>query len=147
MNNILYQTWNLMDLSLQNDFKADLKESYPDLTTEELEQKASEINNEYFTEDFGDVGCGKLNNNTYEIQGVLGLWDGKHTIIPVREKSLSRAISKCIEKADDFAIGEDRYGNLKICTYHHDGQNLFTIKKVTDKGLRCVNFRREVWGC
>ena len=157
MKRTFYKTWGLLHFTEQNELIECEREYYEetygkDYTEQELEDYVREMHEDRFTDDFGEkysnLSCSDLNNNEFEIQGVLGLWNGKHKIIPERIKTLTRAIQRCFgDDTLEFAIGEDAYGNLWVSTYHHDGQNLFTIKKVTDKGLRCVNFSKEVLGC
>ena len=158
MKKTFWKSWDLLTLGEQADFKNDLREYYEEtygkITNEEyFENYCIEINNDYFTDDFGDkysnLSCSSLNEGTYEIQGVLGLWNGKKPIIPERHETLTATINRIISDRDvnSFTIGEDQWGNLLISTYHHDGQNLFTIKKVTDKGLRCINLAKNLFGC
>ena len=155
---ILWKSWYLMSQEEQNQYltSSDLLSCYLDNTgediddydKEEFEEYCQEVNDEYFNDDFGENGNWKyssLANQKVEVQGILGLWDGKHKIMPKEFDNLREAILACLE--DYNIIAEDSYGNLIVSAYHHDGQNLFKIKKVTDKGVRCLHFRREVFGC
>ena len=154
---ILWKSWELMSLDERNEYLTsdDLLDCYLSNTGENIdnydkekfEEYCQEVNDEYFNDDFGKDGnwaYSPLKNQKVEVQGVLGLWDGKR---PVKAQfdNLYEAIQECLE--DYNIIAEDSYGNLIISAYHHDGQNLFKIKKVTDKGTRCLHFRREVFGC
>lgn len=147
----IYKTWNLMSNEEQEEFIKSVQEDEEIEDYEEARDRAQYLQGEYFLDDFGDkysnLSCNKLNDNEFEIQGVLGLWNGDHKIYPTRINTLTKAIYKCLGEADDFLIEEDRYGNLMVKSYHHDGVNRFVIKKVTPGGLRCVKFRKEVWGC
>jgi hypothetical protein len=129
----------------------DLKKCYMEDEDREYEPDDEELD-EYisstFDDDFGDkysnLSCSKLANQKVAVIGELGLWDGRHKIIPKEFDSLSRAIHACLE--DLNRVYEDQYGNLHVEAHHHDGVNCFIIKKVTDKGLRCLHYRKEVWG-
>lgn len=156
MKKILWKSWDLKSLEEQAEFKKDALECYLDNTgedienynVEEFEDYCREVNDEYFNDDFGKDGnwaYSQLKNQKVEVQGILGLWDGKHKICPEQFDNLYEAIQKCLE--DYNIIAEDSYGNLIVSAYHHDGQNLFKIKKVTDKGTRCLHFCKTVFGC
>ena len=154
---ILWKSWELMSLEERNQYltSSDLLDCYLSNTGEDIdnydkekfEEYCQEMNDDYFYCDFGKDGnwaYSPLKNQKVEVQGILGLWNGKR---PVKAQfdNLYEAIQKCLE--DYNIIAEDSYGNLIISAYHHDGQNLFKIKKVTDKGTRCLHFKREVFGC
>ena len=76
------------------------------------------------------------------IIGQLGLWNGPHKVTPTKCKTILEAVYKCIKEMDEVEIYEDQYGNLKVDGYHHDGTNHFTIKKITDKGYRCLHLTK-----
>ena len=154
---ILWKSWALMSQEEQNEYLtcSDLLDCYLDNTRqdidtynkEEFEEYCQEVNDECFLDDFGKNGnwaYSPLKNQEVEVQGVLGLWYGKRKV-KQRFDNLYEALKACTEEYN--IIAEDSYGNLIISAYHHDGQNLFKIKKVTDKGVRCLHFRREVFGC
>lgn len=152
---ILWKSWDLMSLEEQAEFKQDALEYYLDNTNEDIEDYdvdafenyCREVNDDYFDADFGEMGNWKfssLGKQKVAVTGILGLWDGKHTIRPKVYDNLREALADCWE--DLNIIAEDGYGNLIVSAYHHDGQNKFIIKKVTDKGLRCLHFRKEVFG-
>ena len=155
---ILWKSWDLMSQEERNQYltSSDLLDCYLDNTGEDIddydaekfEEYCQEVNDNSFDDDFGEYGnwaYSPLKNQEVEVQGVLGLWNGKHKIIPKKFDNLRKAILACLE--DYNIIAEDSYGNLIVSAYHHDGQNLFKIKKVTNKGTRCLHFRREVFGC
>ena len=156
---ILWKSWYLMSQEERNAYlrSEDLLDCYLDNTGEDIddfdkekfEEYCQEVNDEYFNDNFGESGnwaFSPLRNQKVEVQGILGLWDGKHKIIPKQFDNLREAILACLE--DYNIIAEDSYGNLIISAYHHDGQNLFKIKKaLPNNQVRCLHFRREVFGC
>lgn len=158
MDRVLWESWELMSQEEQNAFlnSSDLLDCYlsnhPDIDIDtydkdDFEEYCADVNNEYFEDDFGRLGnwtCSPLQNQEVVIQGELGLWDGKHQIRPERCANLYVAIQKCLQ--DYNVIAEDGYGNLIVCAHHHDGVNRFVIKKVTDKGVRCLHFCKTVFG-
>lgn len=152
----LYKDWNLMTIEEQEKFKKDLLDDYLEDANEDIdtynqndfEEYCQRVNSDYYFDDFGEkysnLSTSPLANQKVAVTGVLGLWYGKRIITPKVFEDLSKAIAKCLEDYNE--IYEDQYGNLHIEAHHHDGMNHFIIKKATDKGLRCLHFRREVFG-
>ena len=69
------------------------------------------------------------------IRGELGLWDGKHTILPERKESVIDAIERCVGGGDIHnALVEWNDGVITVEAYHHDGCNIFTISALSKKG-------------
>ena len=66
------------------------------------------------------------------IVGTLGLWNGPHAIEPVVMDELDKAIIRCTQ--DDIMLTYDSE-SLQVSTTHHDGVNLFTIRKLSQKGI------------
>lgn len=93
----------------------------------------------YFDDFFGNLKCSEIENNTYAINYVLGLWDGKHEGMYVKTfETLSDAIKTTFESSRHY----DGYmvtfadGEIKVSCLHHDGINVFTIKCVSKHGER-----------
>ena len=73
------------------------------------------------------------------ITGSLGLWNGRKEIYPMvvestDKPSLYNAVQKCINGMDDFKV-ELSEGEIVVHGYHHDGTNIFTISKLSKKGI------------
>lgn len=91
----------------------------------------SDVWNEKF-----DVGLARNVKNVV-IKGYVGLWDGKHKIVPERCEDLKEAIDKCCNIRGDwnaiiyFEKDEEGDEHLYVEVPHHDGTNLFEIQKVT----------------
>ena len=82
---------------------------------------------------FGNIKYSKWRDEYCIIVGSLGLWDGKHEIMPTLVYGLDNAISKCIGNADDCKIYiEDN--TIKISAYHHDGTNTFSVLILSSEG-------------
>jgi len=62
------------------------------------------------------------------IYGTLGLWDGRHKIIPDFAKNIETAIQKCTPSSDYHikATYDEKAIYLEIA--HHDGTNNFTLR-------------------
>lgn len=121
--------------------------------SDEAIDKAKFLINEYFYDDFGEQGnvyfTPSFNNRTYVINGVLGLWDGPHTIKPVKYETFLEAVDRCVLNRDieDFEIYEED-GEFNILAYHHDGCNHFKIShELADGTLEPAYFRKHVFGC
>lgn len=140
----IWKSYDLYTLKEEEEFLEFLREEYGD-DDDNLIERAYEIVNDYFWDDFGkngNIAYSSLKNTKCVLKGELGLWDGKHKICPMEFNSIEEAILACMEDSNE--IYEDQYGNLCINAYHHDGMNHFVIKRKTDKGLRCVRFRASV---
>lgn len=84
-----------------------------------------------------NLGHGSDNaNEPCVITGTLGLWNGNKTVLPVRCETLFAAIKRCFGQSIDniVAIWED--GEVHVTAYHHDGENHFTINRLSKRGLQ-----------
>ena len=150
---ILFQTFGCMSYDeMQQTLKWFKEDNNLPLDTDDddiMEDVLDDLNFSYEC-DFGrrdsNLSCSSLKDAPVVVTGVLGLWDGKHTIEPKVFSNLNDALAACGEDCDDFKIWEDGYGNLLYEGYHHDGHNHFCIKRKTSKGLRCLHFCKEVFG-
>lgn len=77
------------------------------------------------------------NEGTFIIYGDLGLWHGRKTGYK-RTETLTSALYACFEDLANFII-KDEDGELIVSGSHHDGSNTFTIRKVTDRGLKFID--------
>lgn len=73
-------------------------------------------------------------NEVYVIEGSLGLWNGRPSIIPVIMSNLADAIKKCIGECQYFDVTWEN-GVISISASHHDGTNHFEIHALSKKGL------------
>lgn len=140
----IWKSFDLYTLDEDKDFIDFIKEEYPELEDEyALRYRAYEIINEYLEDDFGKCGniqYSSLKNTPCVVSGSLGLWWGRTDIEPKQFDTIEQAIYACLEDSNE--IWEDRYGNLHIEAYHHDGHNSFVLKKKTPKGLRTIHLRK-----
>lgn len=92
-------------------------------TTEFTDTNTCEFEIEYFYENLQDL------EGPWKIEGSLGLWDGRHQIVPeVWDGSLAGAIAKCAENMDNIIVKTD--GEIYFVDgIHHDGTNQFVITK------------------
>lgn len=88
---------------------------------------------------------------SYQIIGSLGLWDGRHNIYPEERNSSLEAILGCLgnNAQEDIIIKEDQFGSMVVEYHHHDGYNIFTIKRKDHNKnyTQNIRFRKEVYGC
>ena len=80
-----------------------------------------------------DIKHDKENNVDCVVTGTLGLWDGKHNIIPRHFPTLEKAINACVDNMDYIIVTEDE-GTIFVTGIHHDGRNHFEIHKLNAKG-------------
>ena len=96
----------------------------------------------------------KINEEPVMITGSLGLCDGRREIYPMLVKgseyekrnngewkyknpAIKNAIEKCMNGMDDVKV-EYANGDIVVHGYHHDGTNIFTIHKLSKKGMKIV---------
>lgn len=63
------------------------------------------------------------------ISGELGLWNGRPRIDNVLCDNIENALSKCLNKMDDFVVSYDNWG-VYVRAMHHDGTNSFTLSPI-----------------
>jgi len=87
-------------------------------------------------------------NRSFVITGHLGLWDGKHEIIPAVHNGLVDTIMKCTEGNDiwdyDVFINDDE-DYITIHAKHHDGTNVFLIHLMTQEGAKTYKEAYDDW--
>ena len=85
--------------------------------------------------------------SSYVIEGSLGLWNGRHNVIGERVDLLG-ALDFCIgnDSMYDIVIKEDQFGAMVVEYHHHDGCNIFTIKRKDDnkRYTQNIRFRKEL---
>ena len=76
----------------------------------------------------------QLVNNECIVTGTLGLWNGRHNIIPCVCNDVLSAIQQC-SNGNEFII--DQYEkHIEIYSYHHDGVNHYKIHLLNSRGLK-----------
>ena len=95
-----------------------------------------ELERRNMEDDLDNIRCSANLRGSWVITGTLGLWDGRHTIIPVVVDGLSAAILRCAE--DDVKVSYDS-SSVYVSSSHHDGTNSFTIRKLSRKALDIIN--------
>ena len=126
------------------DFDA-YKESYQEcneLTDEEMEDVSDNTIFDYIWECldmewddfFSNLAYSKFANTPCVITGSLGLWTGRHGIVPVKCDNLESAIRKCVNNMDYICIKQN-CGHLEVTGIHHDGSNTFEIHLLNSKGI------------
>lgn len=138
MKRTFYKSYGLYSLQELEEMKEYLKENYEE---EALEEVMLENINQDWECFIDEITCNNLGTLECVIEGVLGLWDGKHTIIPTND-ILTNCITRCIGDSDEVEIYEED-GILKIDAYHHDGTNHFTIN--LESGLP-LNLMNKIYG-
>lgn len=91
-----------------------------------------------------NIHYSEVNDYAWIIVGTLGLWDGKHTIIPTVEESLEDAILSCIGQYDCHAIIEQCGNTISVEIIHHDGRNSFELHALSEDGAERFRKHGEV---
>lgn len=101
----------------------------------------------------------KINDEPVMITGSLGLWNGTREIYPMlvegsdyekgnngewkyKNPAIKKAVEKCMNGMDDVKV-EYANGEIVVYGYHHDGTNIFTINKLSKKGINVVLNAKE----
>lgn len=114
-----------------------------------------QLRNDYYDDLMANLSWTKI-DYPLMIVGDLGLWDGRHSIVPIpvhstgygkkfhdcdyvgyEIPSMKAAIKKCCEGNSILDVDvhyED--GVIKVCAHHHDGCNVFYIRKLSKKGIK-----------
>lgn len=123
----------------------ELRELYEDFLAEEEytedsisfeEWKEDELDEEW-NDMLENIKYGGLNSKCV-IEGTLGLWNGRKTIIPCVCDTLTEAIVKCVGEGLSIEISLEN-GSVKVLSSHHDGTNEFEIHILNKKGCNSVN--------
>ena len=102
-----------------------------------------------FDEDYWSEIKNKLkeffSEGTYILRGVVGRWNGAFeagTVFTGFMEMFSKAAKDC-----DYVHIYDENGHLYLQCSHHDGTNLYEIKKLTEKGEQYLeNWEYSGWG-
>lgn len=139
-----YPTYTLIDTS----YIPTYEEYVEDCSSRDVEPQGENSSDywdfvaEYHVYDWDDfksnLKYSKEANAPVLVSGKLGLWDGTHTIYPMKCDSLIDAIQKCANSADNIKVEVD-CGVIHVYAYHHDGVNNFDIHKISKKGLKVID--------
>lgn len=84
-----------------------------------------------------------FDGSTWILQGYAGCWDGRHKggyVFTDFEDMWYKATEDC-----DYYHIYDKNGHLFLQCSHHDGTNLYEIKKVTEKGEKYLENWEDNW--
>lgn len=124
---VLYNSWEYYDLS--DEQIDDLIREFTDepiTDTMRWDYRADMRNDDW--DDFMDE-CREIRDDFLVIAD-LGLWFGKRHAWKFCS-NLTDAIRACLDGMDEFKIVEDDRGKLTIYGYHHDGTNVYELRRVT----------------
>lgn len=103
----------------------------------EMDGEAYDLLESIVTDDWDNMLDAARKINNIAIVGSLGLWNGRHDIIPVKEKDLRSAILRCTRIRGDWTatvyfdkVDYDDDEHLFVSVDHHDGTNIFELKKI-----------------
>lgn len=150
---IIYKDVELMDrkeieayINGYEDFMHWDDESYQYTQNDEdkLYEYINEDNNVWWEEVVVELGR-LMNGKRFKVIADLGFWYGRRQSHKTCDGF--EAIQACLGNSSCQAIEiyETDRGTLKVDYHHHDGTHHFTIKEVTNKGLRSTHFMKQ-WG-
>lgn len=140
MKRTFYKSYGLYSLAELEEMRKDYEDFQEEIDSygkEEIEEAVMRNIEEDWNIFIEELTHSNLATTDCVIEGVLGLWDGKHTIQPVYA-NLGQCITKCVNNGDEVEIYEED-GELKIDAYHHDGVNNFTISQESGLPLNLMN--------
>lgn len=93
----------------------------------------NQTENEYF---WSDLNHSLLNGSHFLITGRLGWYAHNHKIKPFIAEGINEAINDCLNvfDADNCEVAYEN-GSIIINTQHHDGNNWFEVRRLTEKGI------------
>lgn len=115
--------WGDINLDLE-DWRADLKEEYPNYSDDELYQVMCEINADYLYDERANLNI-QLSQPIIVI-GDIGRWNGRVMGYKMID---SGNIKDCLYSDTDFTEWYvDKYGDLRADAVHHDGTNHYLYR-------------------
>lgn len=110
----------------------DTNKTLEDLTDEDREDiYLSDVSNWELAEDIIDDIDKQA--DAFIIFGSMGLWNGKHEILPEKETYLRSLIGRIMDGKDAINISLVD-GHIEFSGVHHDGTNSYNIYGVTQEG-------------
>lgn len=86
----------------------------------------------------------RYNDYGWIITGTLGLWNGTHKVNATVEPSLEDAISTCVG-GSIMDVKVEKIGSvIYVTAYHHDGENHFELRALSDIGVERFERNHEV---
>lgn len=128
------------------DWRDDLKSEYPDYSNEELDNLASELNNDYYFDERANLNK-ELGSPIIMIADV-GLWTGRREGYKILN---STNLNACLTgSCGDFVTWYVEGDEVKCEDIHHDGTNYYTyrvLKNISPREfeeLAFENFRKAL---
>lgn len=84
-----------------------------------------------------------FSEGTWIMQGAVGRWNGTYAT-GIIFTDITEAFNKATKDCDYIHI-YDENGHLYLQCSHHDGTNLFEIKKLTNKGIEYLENWEQNW--
>lgn len=115
---------SLLDQGIENPSEEEILEEVYNLNSEDWSSVKESL------EEFFD-------NDIWIARGTVGRWDGKYEAGFIF-CDLDELFSKACKDCNYWEISEKK-GHLFLKCSHHDGDNFFEIKKITDRGLEFLD--------
>lgn len=93
--------------------------------------------------DMDNIKCFEAYNVPVMVTGTLGLWDGRHEIVPTRKESVHEAIEACFGRSINDIVVSWVDGEIVVRALHHDGTNVFSINALSEDGQKSLPYLYE----
>jgi len=137
-----FNKYNVLDTTVSFTYQ-DYVENCEDIEEEPAPENSAEfllwcadMRENYYLDDLANLRCSK-DMCPCLITGSLGLWWGHPDIEPVLCPDIESAVKKCFGSCDDIRV-EFEDGVYTCYAMHHDGTNVFEVRKLSKKGLKAT---------
>ena len=138
---LIYSNYDLMEM--RGEVVETLKEEGNENPTEEEIYNAIIEWDEILFDDLKHELRSFVNGSKWILQGYIGRWDGKYHggfIFDNADNMIRKVLSGC-----DYYEFYDENGHFYIKCSHHDGTNIYEVKKVTAAGNKYIERWEENW--
>lgn len=133
---IIYNNYNLEEM--YNDCREYLLEDHePDEITDEMIWNEIYFQDRCNWEDEHERLKGWICGYHFMIRGHVGRWNGRHAAGHVF-KEFDEIFYKAVQDCDYWKIWDEN-GHLYLQCSHHDGTNIFEIKRITEKAVAMLD--------
>lgn len=141
---VIYNNYNLWD-DYSEDVKAFLEDEYPgeEIDENHIWEEIYFQDNDYWEYTYEQLKEFFNGHGYFIICGCVGRWDGKHTagyVFNNFDDMFFKATRDC-----DYIKMWDENGHFYLKCSHHDGTNLFQIKRLSYKGYEFIDKWEYDW--
>ena len=141
---IIYNNYDLWE-DYADDCKAFLQEERPDeeITESSIWEEIYFQSNLNWEEEHAQLSEFFTNHEHFMLRGIVQRWNGSSAGAYIFD-NFDDMFYKAVESCDYFKIWDEN-GHLYIKCSHHDGTNIFEIKRITDKAYNFISNWNYDW--